>query len=61
MEAEHRHCKVCGKVCGLDEETCSDRCKTKRETMIKSRKNLTNLLMVMMAVLVVIFAASFVR
>jgi predicted nucleic acid-binding Zn ribbon protein len=40
----HRHCKVCGRPCDLEEWTCSPECaETYRRTQV-SRRNLTYLL-----------------
>lgn len=43
-EADHRHCKVCGRVCAPDELTCSPECQAKRDRAEISRRNLTYLL-----------------
>jgi predicted nucleic acid-binding Zn ribbon protein len=43
LDGDHRHCKSCGKVCGLTEDTCSKACaKTlarKQENLARARRN----------------------
>lgn len=53
---DHRHCKVCGKVCATNADTCSKSCEDKREAAIRSRRTWTNLLYI----LIVVFAFLFV-
>jgi predicted nucleic acid-binding Zn ribbon protein len=38
MVDDHRHCKVCGKTCALNVETCSTACRDKRAASIQSRR-----------------------
>ncbi|MCI4345493.1 MAG: DUF2116 family Zn-ribbon domain-containing protein [Thermoplasmata archaeon] len=59
MDDEHRHCKVCGKVCDVDEEVCSTSCATKREERRQSSRNLKWMLYGGMAVILLLFVASF--
>ncbi len=61
MEDDHHHCKVCGRVCATDQDTCSKACRAKRETASRSRKNLTYFLYAMIAFLVLLAAVSFLR
>jgi predicted nucleic acid-binding Zn ribbon protein len=35
---DHRHCKVCGRTCTPDEETCSTACREERERRARSRR-----------------------
>ncbi|MCI4363653.1 MAG: DUF2116 family Zn-ribbon domain-containing protein [Thermoplasmata archaeon] len=58
MEEEHRHCKVCGKVCDADEEVCSKSCAAKREERLRSGRNLKWMLYGGMAVLLLLFFAT---
>ncbi|MGA9839396.1 MAG: DUF2116 family Zn-ribbon domain-containing protein [Thermoplasmata archaeon] len=55
---DHRHCKVCGKVCPPGEETCSKACRAKREQGAQSRRMYTYL---MYAVIVLLLILLFVR
>ena len=60
MPDDHRHCKVCGKVCAPGEETCSKACRAKREQAVATRRNLTYLIYGVIAVLAIILIASYV-
>jgi predicted nucleic acid-binding Zn ribbon protein len=60
-EEDHRHCKVCGRVCAVGEETCSRACREKRAVQLASRRNYTYLLYVAIAILLIVFIASAVR
>jgi predicted nucleic acid-binding Zn ribbon protein len=61
MDEEHRHCKVCGKVIDVDEEVCSDACRTRREASARGRRNLTYLMYGMIALLLIVLLASSLR
>lgn len=52
---DHRHCKVCGKVCGPDDSTCSDACAAKRTQILTTRRNYTYLMYGIIAFLIIIF------
>ncbi len=41
---EHRHCKVCGKTCGPEEQTCSEACRLRRTATLRTRRLYTYLL-----------------
>jgi predicted nucleic acid-binding Zn ribbon protein len=41
---EHRHCKVCGRVCAPEDETCSATCRDERDRRLRARRNFTYLL-----------------
>ena len=56
---EHRHCKVCGKVCDPAAETCSKACTRERERRAETRRNYTYFFYAMIAFLALILAASF--
>ena len=60
-EGDHRHCKVCGKVCAVGEETCSRACREKRAAQVASRRNYQYLLYAAIAILLIVFLSSFVR
>jgi predicted nucleic acid-binding Zn ribbon protein len=60
-EGDHRHCKVCGRVCAVGEETCSRACREKREAQIASRRNYTYLLYVAIAILLIAFVFGLIR
>jgi predicted nucleic acid-binding Zn ribbon protein len=60
-EVDHRHCKVCGKVVGPQDEFCSKACRTKRQTQASSRKNYMYFLYAIMVFLVLVLALSYVR
>ncbi|HLM70274.1 MAG TPA: DUF2116 family Zn-ribbon domain-containing protein [Thermoplasmata archaeon] len=60
-EGDHRHCKVCGKVCSVGEETCSKVCRERRAAQVASRRNYQYLLYAAVAILLIVFLTSFVR
>jgi len=60
-EGDHRHCKVCGKVCGVSEDTCSRACREKRAAQIATRRNYSYLLYAAIAILLVAFLSSVIR
>ena len=58
MEEDHRHCKVCGKVCSVGAETCGAGCAEKRARTIESRRQTMYLfygLMVFVVLLLLVF------
>ncbi|MGD0587987.1 MAG: DUF2116 family Zn-ribbon domain-containing protein [Thermoplasmata archaeon] len=57
-EGDHRHCKVCGKVCAVGEDTCSRTCREKRAAQLASRRNYQYLLYAAIAILLIVFLAS---
>ena len=61
MEGDHRHCKVCGRVCAVGDDTCSRACREKRAAQLASRRNYTYLLYVAIAILLIAFLASVIR
>lgn len=58
---DHRHCKVCGKTCGVDDDTCSRACREERARRVQSKKNLQLLLYAAMALILIVFVAQFLR
>jgi predicted nucleic acid-binding Zn ribbon protein len=57
--ADHRHCKVCGKVCAPGAETCSKACARERQRRLDTRRTYTYLLYAAIAIVVVAFALSY--
>ena len=53
-EDDHRHCKVCGKVVALGDETCSKACRAKREQAARTRQTYTYVLYGIMALLLIL-------
>lgn len=60
VENDHRHCKVCGKVTAVGNETCSKACTAKREQQLKTRQMYTYLIYAVIAILVVVLLVSYV-
>lgn len=58
-EGDHRHCKVCGKVCAASAETCSRTCAEERERRVRSSRNLRYVLYGTIALLLVLFLSNF--
>ena len=56
---DHRHCKVCGKVCDPGDETCSKACRAKREQLQSTRRMYTYLLYAVILILAIAFLASY--
>ena len=61
MTDDHHHCKVCGKVCAADAETCSKACRTKREQAAQTRRTYSYLLYGVMALLLILLVLSYGR
>ena len=57
-ENDHRHCKVCGKVCAVGEETCSKACRTKRAQQLRTRQMYIYLIYATIAIILVAFLVS---
>jgi predicted nucleic acid-binding Zn ribbon protein len=55
LEADHRHCKICGKVCSPSAETCSATCAEEREHRARTRRTYTLLLYGSIALLLLVF------
>lgn len=58
---DHRHCKICGKVTGPGDDTCSAACAAKRETRLRQRRNYQYLLLASIALLAVVFFSGYLR
>jgi predicted nucleic acid-binding Zn ribbon protein len=58
-EGDHRHCKACGRVCAVDEETCSKACREKRATALASRRRYSYILYAAILLLVIAAASSY--
>jgi predicted nucleic acid-binding Zn ribbon protein len=52
---DHRHCKVCGKLCAPGEETCSKACRAKREQLAQTRRMYTYIIYGVIALLLILF------
>ncbi len=59
-EGDHRHCKVCGRVCPPSKETCSAACQGAREQRLRTARNYRFLLYATVAVLLIVLLASYV-
>lgn len=60
IEGDHRHCKVCGRICTPGEETCSKACRQKRLEQAQTRRLYTYLMYGAIALLAVVLLARFV-
>jgi predicted nucleic acid-binding Zn ribbon protein len=60
VEGDHRHCKVCGRTCDVDSETCSRACAERRAQQLQSRRNYTYLLYASIAILFVVLVSRLV-
>lgn len=56
-EEDHRHCKVCGRVCPVDADTCSRACRERRAAQLQSRRTYTYLLYGAIALLLIVFVS----
>ena len=61
VEDDHRHCKVCGKQIGPDEEFCGKAHRQQREESQRSRRNLTYLVYASIAIVVIVFLSGFIH
>lgn len=61
LEGDHRHCKVCGKVCDVGEETDTAQCAATLAQRQQSRRNSVRLMYVLIFVVVVAFLLETVR
>ena len=57
-DADHRHCKVCGRVTKPDHETCSATCAEERERRLRSARGYRYLLYGTIAVLLILFLST---
>ena len=55
LPENHRHCKVCGQVCKLGDETCSKACRLERARQLQNRRGLMYLLYASAALLLIVF------
>jgi predicted nucleic acid-binding Zn ribbon protein len=44
LPADHRHCKVCGRLCPPDQKTCSDEHAQQLDAAVRARRNYVYLL-----------------
>ena len=61
LEANHRHCKVCGKVCATDQETCGPKCAAERERRVGSARTYRLLLYGTIGILLLVVLSSYLR
>ncbi len=59
--ADHRHCKVCGRVTGPKAETCSPECAATREQRLRAARNYRYLLYGTIALILVLFLSAYLR
>jgi len=59
MEDDHRHCKVCGKVCPTDAEVCSSACRARREQTLQTRRTYTYVLYGLILLIIVLFVLPY--
>ncbi|MEM0129018.1 MAG: DUF2116 family Zn-ribbon domain-containing protein [Thermoplasmata archaeon] len=48
---DHRHCKVCGRVCPPSEETCGPACAATRAERLRTRRLYTSIMYILAVVL----------
>ena len=58
---DHRHCKICGKMTGPGNETCSAACAATREARLRQRRNYQYLLFASIALVAVVFFSGYFR
>ena len=58
LEANHRHCKVCGRVARPGADTCSETCERERARRLGSAKTTRLALYAMIAFLAVLLVAG---
>ncbi|MGP8077636.1 MAG: DUF2116 family Zn-ribbon domain-containing protein [Thermoplasmata archaeon] len=58
MSDDHRHCKICGRVCTPTEETCSAACAEERDRRSRTRRTYTYLLYGTIALILVVYLSS---
>ena len=59
MEDDHRHCRVCRKVCAPDQEYCSKACRQERERAIATRRMWLYILYAMIAVTILLTVVNY--
>ena len=57
--SDHRHCKVCGRVCAAEEETCSKACAQQRAERLQTRRMYTYLMYGAIALLAIVVLTRF--
>jgi predicted nucleic acid-binding Zn ribbon protein len=58
VEEDHRHCKVCGKVCAVGDETCSKACRSKRAAQVRRRETYTYVIYAAIALILIAFVVT---
>lgn len=59
LETDHRHCKVCGRVTGPNEDTCSAKCAAVREQRVRARRNYTYILYATIALVTILLLSNY--
>jgi predicted nucleic acid-binding Zn ribbon protein len=57
---QHRHCIVCGKAVPSEEELCSDKCSTERDSITKKKRGYVYLMYGAIIVMIIFLVLSFV-
>lgn len=61
LGADHRHCKICGKVCATGADTCSPQCATVRDERLRNRRFWTGVMYALIVFFAAVFLISFLR
>lgn len=61
LSQDHRHCKICGRVCPTGEDVCSDACATKRDDRLRSRRFWTGIMYAMIVFFAAVLLISYLR
>jgi predicted nucleic acid-binding Zn ribbon protein len=56
---DHRHCKVCGKLCPPDETTCGPEHAARLDAAVRARRNYVYLLMASGALLLILLVSHY--
>lgn len=58
---DHRHCKICGRVCDPDEDTCSKECAQRRADRVRTQRMYTYLMYGAIALLAIVLLSAYLR
>lgn len=58
---DHRHCKICGRVCPVGADTCSAQCATTRDERLRSLWFWTGIMYAMIVFLAAVLVISYIR
>ncbi|HTT73594.1 MAG TPA: DUF2116 family Zn-ribbon domain-containing protein [Thermoplasmata archaeon] len=56
---DHRHCKVCGRACAPESETCSRACAQRRADQLQTRRMYSYLMYGAIALLVIVLVSHY--